>query len=243
MEDGVLKRSVVVAVLSVVLLAPAAFAGVVKKSESDICHSPESPHYSRTKNFQAFDSVQGCLNSGGRLPKSTTASLGGQGAGYQSTGYDRSQFGNGWADLDGDCQDSRAEALIAQSTTKVRFADERRCRVVTGRWISMYSGKVIQNAGKVDIDHVVPLKWAWDHGSDKWSRAERQKFANDPVNLVPAEASLNWQKGAQGPEDWLPPAGRCQYVSRFMRIVKVYRLQLSPGEANGYRQLLVDYCG
>lgn len=32
-----------------------------------------------------------------------------------------------------DNQDSRTEALIAQSTTKVRLADERRCRVVSGR--------------------------------------------------------------------------------------------------------------
>lgn len=90
---------------------------------------------------------------------------------------------------------------------------------------------------------MVPLKWAWDHGADKWSRAERKKFANDLINLVPVEASLNRKKGARGPGDWLPPAGRCQYVSRFMRIVKVYRLQLFPGEENRYRQLLADYCG
>jgi hypothetical protein len=101
--------------------------------------------------------------------------------------YKRSAFGHGWDDADGDCQDSRAEALIAQSTTKVRFADESRCRVVTGRWISPFTAKVIQNSGEIDIDHVVPLKWAWDHGAKTWSRAKREKFANDPVNLWPVE--------------------------------------------------------
>ena len=39
--------------------------------------------------------------------------------------------------------------------------------------------------------HVVPLKWAWDHGADTWSRDKREKFANDPVNLWSVELSLN----------------------------------------------------
>ncbi|WP_227515372.1 HNH endonuclease family protein [Marinobacter salinus] len=157
--------------------------------------------------------------------------------------YERSKFGYGWDDADGDCQNSRAEALVAQSSTDVRFADERRCRVVTGRWISPFTGKVIQNASDIDIDHVVPLKWAWDHGANTWSRDKREKFANDPGNLWSVERSLNRQKGAQGPESWLPPVGRCQYVSRFVRIVKVYGLKPSQGDFNRHKQQLADYCG
>jgi len=72
--------------------------------------------------------------------------------------YERSGFGHGWDDADGDCQNSRAEALIATSTTTVRFATDKRCRVVSGRWISPFTATVIQNSGDIDIDHVVPLK-------------------------------------------------------------------------------------
>ncbi|WP_236079024.1 HNH endonuclease family protein [Marinobacter nauticus] len=50
---------------------------------------------------------------------------------------------------------------------------------------------MIQNAAEVDIDHVVPLNWAWGHGASSWPRQKREKFANDPVNLIPVEASLN----------------------------------------------------
>lgn len=41
---------------------------VVKKSSSGICHDKNSKYYAGTKNFEAFDNIQSCLNSGGRLP-------------------------------------------------------------------------------------------------------------------------------------------------------------------------------
>lgn len=171
-----------------------AFASVVKMSNSGICHQPQSSWYDRTKNFQPFDSIEACLAAGGRLPKGVvrpsvnhrrTIDSGDSGS------YSRAAFGHGWDDSDGDCQDSRAEALIQMSSTPVRFATDRRCRVVTGRWISPFSGKVILNASEADIDHVVPLKWAWDRGANHWSDATRERFANDPLNLLPVEASLN----------------------------------------------------
>lgn len=234
--------------LVLIISAGTAQAELVKKSKSGICHPPASSYYERTKNYQAFDSVHACIQSGGRLPKNMSsfqsiAKAEMSARPTSSSGYERSKFGHGWDDADGDCQDSRAEALITASTTTVRFADERRCRVVTGRWISMFTGNVIQNASDIDIDHVAPLKWAWDHGASSWTKAKREKFANDPVNLLPVEASLNRSKGAQGPESWLPPSGKCQYVSRFVRIVKTYGLKPNQAQFNHYKQQLADYCG
>jgi len=40
----------------------------VKKSSSGICHDKNSKYYAATKNFEAFDNIQLCLDSGGRLP-------------------------------------------------------------------------------------------------------------------------------------------------------------------------------
>jgi len=42
---------------------------IVKKSRSGICHDNSSRWYRRTKNFSPFQTVQECLESGGRLPK------------------------------------------------------------------------------------------------------------------------------------------------------------------------------
>ncbi len=41
----------------------------VKKSTSSICHAPGTTYYAKTKNFVPYNTVDECLNSGGRLPK------------------------------------------------------------------------------------------------------------------------------------------------------------------------------
>ncbi len=224
------------------IVSGVASAEMVKKTSSGICHPPASSYYERTKNFRPFDSVEACLASGGRLPKrlaqkQSTLSIKGN-----SNSYDRSAFGHGWDDRDSDCQDTRAELLISQSTTEVRFAKENeRCRVIAGRWISPFTGKVIQNSDAVEIDHVVALKWAWERGAWQWPDNERERFANDPINIMAVESSLNSQKGARGPEKWLPPSAQCGYVARFRRIVKLYDLKPSASETRWMKSFL-DSC-
>lgn len=41
----------------------------VKKSSTGICHEKETNFYNNTKNFTAYNSIDDCLKSGGRLPK------------------------------------------------------------------------------------------------------------------------------------------------------------------------------
>lgn len=131
-------------------------AAVVKMSGSGLCHPTQSSWYERTKNYQAFESLEDCLASGGKLPQgvSRVSLKGSQEQSDERQNYKRSTFGHGWDDADGDCQDSRAEVLIATSTTQVRFADNKRCRVITGRWISPFTNRVIQNGDDIEIDHV-----------------------------------------------------------------------------------------
>ncbi|WP_276681541.1 HNH endonuclease family protein [Thalassolituus oleivorans] len=140
--------------------------------------------------------------------------------------YDRNEFGHGWSDDDHDCQNTRHEVLASLSTVKTVMSEDG-CRVLHGRWISMFTGKVIMDASNIDIDHVVPLKWAWDNGARYWTEDRRRTFANDPANLIAVEASLNRQKGAQSPDSWLPPENKCQYVARFVKVSKKYSLSIS----------------
>ena len=69
-----------------------------------------------------------------------------------------------------------------------------------------YSGHPISvDQDGLDVDHVIPLEWAWEHGADKWTRRRQHGFANDIANLAVTSAHLNRQKGAKGPDEWTPP--------------------------------------
>ena len=41
----------------------------VKKSSTGICHEKRSQYYKQTKKYESFDTIDDCLNSGGRLPR------------------------------------------------------------------------------------------------------------------------------------------------------------------------------
>ena len=41
----------------------------VKMSKSEICHAEDSRYYDRTKNFTSYETLDECLEDGGRLPK------------------------------------------------------------------------------------------------------------------------------------------------------------------------------
>lgn len=42
--------------------------GIVKMSNSGICHAPGTTYYDRTKNFTPYDSLSACISAGGRMP-------------------------------------------------------------------------------------------------------------------------------------------------------------------------------
>jgi hypothetical protein len=160
-----------------------------------------------------------------------------------SSDYDRDLYDH-WIDEDGDCLNTRHETLAQLSTGTVHFAKSG-CSVSRGRWNDPYTGLIFTDARDLDIDHMVPLAWAHAHGGFAWSPEQRRQFANDARNLFAVEASVNRQKGAQGPTEWLPPnpSYRCEYVTRFIRIVKIYGLEMSANEAAATNHVWNTQCG
>ena len=80
------------------------------------------------------------------------------------------------------------------------------CRVVSGSWNEPYSGRTINDATKLDIDHMVPLKEAHQSGAANWLRERKRAYANDlddPETLIAVDRGLNRQKGAKDPAEWL----------------------------------------
>jgi uncharacterized protein DUF1524 len=133
-----------------------------------------------------------------------------------STTYDRARFTH-WSDDNRDCQDTRAEVLIAESRATPRYTMTRRCAVLSGRWISPYDGATWTLASDVDIDHRVALKEAWESGARSWSAADRQRFANDlgfGATLEAVTDNVNFSKGDRDPAQWLPPLAETAVTTR-----------------------------
>jgi hypothetical protein len=209
----------------------------VKQSSSGICHDNSSSSYKRTKKYTAFESISACTAAGGRLPKSATKKMekalneaAMQGRDFVTL-YNRSDWPH-WSDEDKDCQNTRHELLISTSSEAVSYKTDKQCNVLAGEWYDPYSGETFTISKALDLDHIVPLKFAHVHGADNWSRERKAMFANDLDNLILAKASLNRQKGAKGLTEWLPPnfPYRCEYIARFNAVMVKYKLSYIPSE-------------
>jgi hypothetical protein len=91
------------------------------------------------------------------------------------TGYERSKFRH-WTDADKGGCNTRMEVLKAEAL--VAPAQGPNCVLAGGRWHSPYDEQDIDSAGKLDIDHLVPLAEAWDSGASTWTATERELYAN-----------------------------------------------------------------
>lgn len=161
------------------------------------------------------------------------------------TGYSRDQFGEAWADVDGDGCDQRNQ-ILARDLVDERFVRGSTCVVSSGQLIDPYTGATLpfrrgpKTSADVQIDHIVALSNAWQTGAQQLSRRDRERLANDPLNLVATIGQLNQSKGDGDAATWLPPAGgyRCPFVARQVAVKARYGLWVTPAERDAILRVL-----
>lgn len=152
--------------------------------------------------------------------------------------YRRAAFGDAWTDDNSapgghnGC-DTRNDILDRDLVDKTYVAISR-CptAVATGVLHDPYTNIVIsftrgnQTGAAVQIEHIVPLAYAWDQGARTWTDEMRVRFANDPANLLAVQGEANQDKGDQEPALWMPPntAFHCQYAMQFIAVLRGYGL-------------------
>ena len=153
--------------------------------------------------------------------------------------YNRKLYG-GWIDADADCQNTRHEVLISESTVPVTL-NARDCKVIAGRWEDPYTGRVFTDPRNLDIDHFIPLAEVHRSGGHAWTPGKRRRYANDlsnPTTLIAVWKSANRSKGDRDPVHWLPPnrAYRCEYLKIWVELKRHWGLGADPVE----KQFLAD---
>lgn len=148
--------------------------------------------------------------------------------------YDRDLFGAAWIDIDGNSCDTRNDILSRDLTN---LAKDGNCKVTSGTLEDDYTGTTIEfvkGKSKVDIDHVIPLSYAYRQGAAEWSADTREAFANDPANLAASSASANRSKGDKGPSEWMPDnyTFQCEYGMQFASVAVKYDLTITQADYN-----------
>ena len=164
--------------------------------------------------------------------------------------YRRPAFGDAWDDnndapLGHNGCDTRDDILNRDLVDKT-YVSIKRCpnAVATGTLHDPYTNTTIafQRGAKVgeavQIDHIVPLAYAWDMGAYDWPFPERLRFANDPANLLAVEGQANQDKGDSPPGQSMPPntAFACQYAMQFITVLRGYQLPVDQASAGVLRQ-------
>jgi hypothetical protein len=167
----------------------------------------------------------------------------------RSYDYRRAAFGESWTDDNtapgghNGC-DTRNDILDRDLVDKT-YVSIKRCpnAVATGTLYDPYTNATIafvrgnQTGAAVQIEHIVPLAYAWDFGARDWTDEMRVRFANDPANLLAVDGQANQDKGDQEPADWMPPnrAFWCQYAVQFVEVLRGYALPIDAPSATALR--------
>lgn len=168
----------------------------------------------------------------------------------RSGDYRRAAFGEAWTDDNSapggrnGC-DTRNDILDRDLIEKTYVAISR-CptAVATGILRDPYTSETIafvrgnQTGADVQIEHIVPLAYAWDQGARNWTDEMRVRFANDPANLVAVDGPTNQDKGDAEPALWMPPnaAFHCQYAMQFIAVMRGYGLPVDAPSVPALRQ-------
>ena len=162
------------------------------------------------------------------------------------SGYGREQYGPAWADADRNGCDTRQDILRRDLVGVTLKPGTRDCVVVSGTLVDPYTGTRIRfakgGASEVDIDHVVALGNAWVTGAASWPFRKRIALANDPLNLLAAQAAANRAKGDGDAATWLPPdpAVNCVYVARQVGVKAKYGLWVTAAERDAMATVLAN---
>ena len=130
------------------------------------------------------------------------------------------------------------EALTLLDKNKVRTSDKANaCYIVGGTWVDPYTGEVFTNPEDLDIDHMIPLNYAAQHGGQAWDVAKKESYANNldySHHLLAVSASANRSKSDKGPSEWKPANTEyyCTYATDWVNISATWGLSVTQSDKN-----------
>ena len=157
--------------------------------------------------------------------------------------YARYKFPH-WSDLvpprGCDTRDEILERDVNEPVEQILARDTRGCttRVTI---VDPYTGYLESGDDEVEIDHIVSLHDAWYAGAYLWTTAQREQFANDPLNLIATADNQNQSKGSRTPVRWKPAnvEYQCEYATTYRDVKIKWGLIITNEQQSAIDSLLV----
>ena len=156
--------------------------------------------------------------------------------------YDRDEWRH-WIDEDRDCQDTRQEVLIEESSSPVEYEDSDQCRVAEGEWDGPYTGEQFTDPSDLDVDHMVPLGKRAPVRRLGLGRGQEEVVRQRSLLRRAPDSRAELRKPRQGRRragDWRPPDRGywCQYAIDWIRIKQTWKLTATEAEADSLSEML-----
>lgn len=165
--------------------------------------------------------------------------------------YNRDEWKH-WSSLRS-CWSVREQVLVDEAEpNSVTFLDSNKvtttdpnkaCYVSGGVWNDPYTGEKYTNPEDLDIDHMIPLNYAAQHGGQGWDAGKKEQYANYrdyPNHLIAVQSSANRSKSDQGPSAWKPAnqAYWCTYATDWVNISAQWGLSVTQADKNALSEML-----
>lgn len=163
-------------------------------------------------------------------------------------GYSDTSFGALWGAYGETTCDSWNSILARDSANIVTETTE--CEVISGTLSDPYTALRVDfdlndpTSPVAGVDHVVGLRDAWEKGAQDMTPDQREKFANDPLNLIAAYNIPIQEKNGADISTWEPVNEDfiCHYASMQVAIKFKYGLWVSSAEHQRLGELLDEGC-
>ena len=217
---------------------------------------------SKVSNSETYSSVEPSNTVSPEPTVATSASTGShslnqmlnslQVANASGVAYDRGEWHH-WDDIT-PCWNVREEVLYRDAVkdasltlldkNKNRTEDKAKaCYVAGGTWNDPYTGQVFSNPSDLDIDHMIPLNYAAQHGGQSWDSVKKESYANNldySHHLIAVSASANRSKSDKGPGEWKPSntSYYCVYAKDWISISNTWSLSVSQSDKDSLASML-----
>ncbi len=143
------------------------------------------------------------------------------------------------------CLTRREWILAMHSRQPVSISEE--CRLITGRWTGLVTGRTTDTPATMTIMPAIPLELAFESGLKDNPRHMQRWTAPTQAEAwlwLPVRKSAARRRGGRSIEDWQPgrPELRCSYARRWMAAKVIFNLAASLQEKEAIEEILAE-CG